>query len=773
MKLESFVKTSISGEMKLEAQKAFLLELNERGFSGDDIAALIHLFYEQMPEKLHLPGAIDLCGTGGSGLQRINTSTLTAFVLAAAGVPVAKHGNKAASGRFGSFDLLETLGINIMADKHRLESIYKAQNLAFIFARSFHPVFKHFAAVRQELKVKTIFNILGPLLNPANPEYQIIGTSNPTDMQLIAEAALALGKKKALVINGSDGLDELTLAGKTSVMEIRDGKIDAYTLEPADFGFEMLDFSQIAGGDQDFNIGITKSILDGSCTTAHINLVLANTALALKFMGKVQTYKEGVEVAQEVIDQGLARQLLERYSQLSNAPDILLEIADHKRTEIALLKTTFPPETIKSGIQPSDREFKGVLARIGDLNLIAEIKKASPSEKQIYQGTFSAAEIASVYEKSGADAISVLTDEKYFKGSLENLKQARGATENIPILMKDFFIDEYQIYLARYCGADAILLIVALLTEEQINTYIEITKSLGMDVLLEVHNPRELEIALKSNAEIIGVNNRDLHTFKIDTKTFIRLFPQIPDSKITVAESGYTIDSANQVLGFANAVLIGSSIMRSEDMDESIRKIKTPRRRFKACGIRTLKDARHCDDQGIAFVGLNFVPSSKRRINVETAGTISSSLKNSYSVGIFQDQTLEEVAQISKDTGLDFVQLSGSESVAYCREMELPVIKTLKLKDLDSAEDYGEDVDMFIVDGAIPGSGEGYDYSKLKDFNPPKPFFVAGGVNPENARAIISTLPGAAGLDVASGIESEGVVDTDKIDRIRQAIVGK
>ena len=772
MKLESFVKTSISGEMTLEAQKAFLLELNERGFNGSDIADLIHLFYEQMPEKLHLPGAIDLCGTGGSGLQRINTSTLTAFVLAAAGVPVAKHGNKAASGRFGSFDLLETLGINIMADKSRLESIYRDQNLAFIFARSFHPVFKHFAAVRQDLKVKTIFNILGPLLNPANPEYQIIGTSNQTDMQLIAEAALALGKKKALVINGSDGLDELTLAGKTSVMEIRDGKIDSYTLEPADFGFEMVDFSQIAGGDQEFNIAITKSILEGSCTTAHINLVLANTALALKFMGKVKTYKEGVAVAQEVIDNGLARQLLERYSQLSNAPDILLEIAHHKRMEVDSLKTSLPLQKIRAGLQASNRDFKSALARRKELSLIAEIKKASPSENQIYEGTFSAAEIASIYEKSGADAISVLTDKRHFKGSLENLKLARGATENIPLLMKDFFIDEYQIYLARYYGADAILLIVALLAEEQINNYIEITKSLGMDVLLEVHNQRELDIAIRSNAEIIGVNNRDLRTFEIDTKAFIRLSSQIPETKIAVAESGYTVDSANQVFGFADAVLIGSSIMRSEDMGASIQKIKTNRKKFKACGIRTLEDGRYCDDHGIAFVGLNFVPSSKRQIDVAQAKVISSSLKTSYSVGVFQDQAAEEVNQIAEDASLDFVQLSGSESVDYCREIELPIIKTLKVRELDAAVAYSEVVDMFIVDGATPGSGEGYDYSKLKDFTPTKPFLVAGGVNLDNAKTILSLLPGATGLDAASGIETEGEVDTHKIEKIGKAIGG-
>ncbi len=773
MNLESFVKSSITGTMNLEAQKAFLLSLNERGFTGADIAALIRLFYEQMPEQLHLPEAIDLCGTGGSGLQRINTSTLSAIVLAAAGVPVAKHGNKAASGRFGSFDLLEKLGINIMADKKRLESLYKTEKLAFIFARSFHPVFKHFAAVRQELKVKTVFNILGPLLNPANPDFQIIGTSSPGDMQLIAEAALALGKKRVLVLNGSDGLDELTLTGKTSVLELRDGKIEAYTLEPADFGLEAVDFSQIAGGDQEFNVNMSYSILSGSCTSAHLDLVLANIALALKFMGQVQSYKEGVSLSRQVIDQGLALQLLQRYRHLSHTPDILLQIADHKRSELVALKESLPLNIIKEGLKKSQRNFKAALSKNDGLNLIAEIKQASPSEQQIFQGAFSASDIASTYEKSGADAISVLTDEKYFKGSLYYLKQARLATKLVPLLMKDFFIDEYQIYLARYYGADAILLITAILTEEQINRYIEIAKSLGMDALLEVHSQQELEIANKTQAEIIGVNNRDLHTFEVDTKTFIRLHAQIPQTKISVAESGYTPDSANQVSGFANAVLIGSSIMRSEDIGAAVQEIKTPQKKFKACGIRTLADARYCDEHFVAFVGLNFVPTSKRQIDVDLALSISSSLKNSYSVGIFQDQTLSEVNQLAREAGLDFVQLSGSESVAYCRKIERPVIKTLKISKLESLEKYKGVATMFIIDGATPGSGLGYDYSSLKNLKSSKPFLVAGGVKPENAEAILALLPEAAGLDAASGIETDGVVNTQKIDSITNAMRGK
>ncbi len=772
LSFESFVEKSVSGKLNIEAQKEFLLDLNQHGFSGEDIADLVKVFYKQMPTALSLPGAIDLCGTGGSGLARINTSTISAIIVVACGVPVAKHGNKAASGRFGSFDLLEAMGMNILAEKPCLESLYGELDLAFIFARSFHPVFKHFAQVRGELKTKTIFNLLGPLLNPANPQYQIIGTSNEDDMELLIEAARALGKTKVMVLTGADGLDEVTLTGETIVMTLENGEITRSVLTPEDFGLERVEFSAISGGDAAFNVKITNEILSGTCQTSHRDLVLANTALALKFMGKVDSLIEGVEYARKVTENGVADQLIQSYARLSTTPDILLEIADHKRDEIASLKTSLPLEIIKAGLQPSDRDFKEALAKGGGLNLIAEIKQASPSENQIFQGSFSASEIAGVYEQSGADAISVLTDENFFKGSLEYLKQAREATNALPLLMKDFFIDEYQIYLARYYGADAILLIVALLTKEQINSYIDTANSLGMDALVEVHSQGELEIALKTRADIIGVNNRDLHTFEIDTKTFIRLSSQIPDTIIAVAESGYTPASTNQVQGFANAILIGSSIMRSENPGAAIREIKIPRKKFKACGIRTQKDASYCDEKGVAFIGLNFVPSSKRRIDVEIARRISNSLKNSYSVGIFQNQLVDEVNQIAREVGLDFIQLSGSETVTYCLEMALPVIKTLGVQELGSMEAYSEVVNMFIVDGTTPGSGQGYDYSKLKDFRPSKPFLVAGGVNTDNARSIIDTLPHAMGLDVASGIETNGEVDQRKIDGMAQEIEG-
>ena len=770
MNIQEFIRTSISGQLSLEAQKTFLLELNKTGFTGADIAEMVRLFYAEMPVQLELPGAVDLCGTGGSGLARINTSTINSIVLAACGVPVAKHGNKAASGRFGSFDLLESMGVNIMADKDRLERLYDKLGIAFIFARSFHPAFKHFGQVRQELGVKTIFNILGPLLNPAQPAYQIIGTSNPGDMQLIADACVSLGKKHALVVNGSDGLDEFTLSGSTSVIEILNGKIKTYKLSPEDFGFETVDFSKIAGGSEKFNVRITNDILNGECQSEHLNLVLANVALSLKFMGKVSSYAEGVDKARQVIDSGQAKQKLEQYRQLSQAPDILLEITANKEAEIAALKKALPLKTFKAGLKNSERDFRGAISKPDTLNLIAEIKKGSPSQAIIYQGELNAGAMAQVYEKNGADGISVLTDEKYFKGSLDNLKAARNATSNTPLLMKDFFIDPYQIYLARHYGADAILLIVAILTETQVKEFSETARSLGMDCLVEVHNERELKIAQRAGCEIIGINNRDLHSMKVDPKHFLRLSRKISHDRIIVAESGYELNTVSRIKGLANAVLVGTAIMRESDIPKAIQKIKKGDRQFKACGIRTREDAAFCEEAGVDMVGLNFVPSSKRCIDMRTGRDLVSELRETTIVGVFQDQEVEEVNRIAMELELDFVQLSGNESVDCCRQVEAHIIKTITIDKLPLLKAYEEVASMFIIDGSMPGSGKGYDYSSLNRIKTKTPFLVAGGISKSNVASVLSTLGSAWGVDVASGLESDGVVNQSLITDILKTV---
>ena len=767
--IQFFLEESIAGHLLIAEQKDVLLALNEKGYSGDEIAYFIKVLYKQMPVSLQMPNAIDICGTGGSGLPRINTSTITAFILSACDVKIAKHGNKAASGRFGSFDLLEKLGINIEVTPKRLESIFQKTNLAFIFARQFHPAMKHFAAVRTEIKAKTIFNILGPLLNPANTEYQIIGVSNADDMPLIIEAAKTLDKKHVLVVHGNDKLDEVTLTGETKVMELKNGEIKSYTLTPEDFGFNPVLFENIAGGEADLNIQLAKNILNDCCKTDHLNLILINVALILKFIGKVTDYQEGVQMAKKVLNNGRAKQQLETYRRLSQLPDILAEIAAHKIQEIDDLKKRLPLVKIKEGLKKSDHDFKKALRGKNNLSLIAEIKRASPSNPEIYKGNLEATDIAKIYEKNNVAAISVVTDQKYFKGNLEDLQSIRKTATQTPLLMKDFIIDLYQIYLARYFGADAILLIASLFNADALEQFLKITRELGMDALVEVHNEHELKQVLNTSADIIGINNRNLHTFEVDPKTVLRLLPQIPTDKLVIAESGYNENNLFLIKGQCNGALIGTSIMQSENIAATIQNFQSPKKILKICGVTNEKIAQFCNDQGVAMVGFNFVPSSHRFVSVEQAKKLRPLLTKSVVVGVFQNQPVKEINHIAEELQLDYVQLSGDELPDYCHDINQLIIKTIRIDEKLSEKvmiDFDQLVQMYIIDSSCPGSGESYNYTDIQKLDLKKPFLVAGGITIKNAKQVLKQVPDAIGIDVASGAETNRKKDLSKIENL-------
>lgn len=256
--------------------------------------------------------------------------------------------------------------------------------------------------------------------------------------------------------------------------------------------------------------------------------------------------------------------------------NILDEIIAHKKIEIEEQKNQIPLDEIKSQLNESDntRDFKSAVSFPNKVNLIAEIKKASPS-KGIIRKDFDPVTIAKIYEQNGASAISVLTDRKFFYGDISFLKSVRSVTSKTPILRKDFIIDEYQVYQSRLFGADAILLIANVLDLQKLNMLISIAKAIGLDCLVEVHNEDELNKVIQSNAEIIGINNRDLHTFTVDLKTTADLVRLIPDDKIIVSESG--ISSSNDVeflkkLG-VNAMLVGESLMASDDIAKKIKQL--------------------------------------------------------------------------------------------------------------------------------------------------------------------------------------------------------
>ena len=252
---------------------------------------------------------------------------------------------------------------------------------------------------------------------------------------------------------------------------------------------------------------------------------------------------------------------------------ILTKIIEEKRREVDRAQREVPLHELKERARSLfiKSDFKKNISRKGHINLIGEIKKSSPSKGVIRAG-FNPTKIALAYQASGANAISVLTDERFFDGKLEYLKTVKERV-NIPVLRKDFIIDEYQVYESALNGADAILLISHILTQEELNRYYEIAKELGMDVLVEVHNEEEVEKALNSPASIIGINNRDLTNFEVDLLTTQRLVRLIPDTKVIVSESG--IETYEQVMFLkslgVDAVLIGEVFMRAVNIGEKVR----------------------------------------------------------------------------------------------------------------------------------------------------------------------------------------------------------
>ncbi|HGJ66553.1 TPA: indole-3-glycerol phosphate synthase TrpC [bacterium] len=255
---------------------------------------------------------------------------------------------------------------------------------------------------------------------------------------------------------------------------------------------------------------------------------------------------------------------------------ILDDIIVHKRIEIEQQKRNIPFDDVKRMSESviDKRDFKGALSQKGKVNLIAEIKKASPS-KGIIRQDFDPSDIACIYEQNGASAISVLTDQKFFQGDLSFLKIARSVTSSIPLLRKDFIIDEYQVFQSKMAGADAILLIASVLEKQDLINLLAIAESIGLDCLVEVHTEEELRKVLQTNAEIIGINNRDLRTFKTDTQTTARLTQIIPNNKVVVAESGITSSEDVRFLKKCGvqAMLVGEAIMASKNIALKVKQL--------------------------------------------------------------------------------------------------------------------------------------------------------------------------------------------------------
>lgn len=297
---------------------ALLLGLHMKKESVAEIAGLARGM-RQAAAQVDLPGMelVDTCGTGGDGAGTFNISTTAAFVAAGAGVKVAKHGNRFASSKCGSADVLEALGVNVNLNPGQVARCIESVGMGFLFALVHHPAMKHAIGPRREIGMRTVFNLLGPLTNPANAGRQVIGVFDPGLTETLAEALRLLGCKRALVVHGRDGLDEITVTATTKISELKAGKISTYEFDPRQYGFGFANLSELQGGDAAVNAQITRAVLNGEQGPRR-DIVLVNAAAAIYVSGEA-SLEEALVRARQSIDQGLALAKLEELAAVTNA----------------------------------------------------------------------------------------------------------------------------------------------------------------------------------------------------------------------------------------------------------------------------------------------------------------------------------------------------------------------------------------------------------------------------------------------------------------------
>ena len=463
--------------------------------------------------------------------------------------------------------------------------------------------------------------------------------------------------------------------------------------------------------------------------------------------------------------------------------DVLSEIIAVKKQRVAAANARLPFEQLRDQVKTRARghNFADALRSYSRINLIAEFKRRSPSKGNINSQADPAA-MAKIYESAGAAALSVLTEEDYFGGSLEDLRRVRKAT-SLPVLRKDFIFDEYQIYESLSAGADALLLIVAALDDTTLTKLRKITEEeLGMTALIEVHTHDELDRAVNSGARVIGVNNRDLRNFNVSIATSQHLATAAPADVILVSESGLTPDTVRQLheAGY-RGFLVGETLMRAGDPAKTLREFleirdatrDTRSVRVKICGITSVDDARAAINAGADMLGFNFYRPSPRFIEPEAAAKIVDAIRSesdgkdrrAVMIGVFVNESVEVVSRIAAETNLDGIQLHGDETDEYCRQLKhiapqkfvIKVLAPKSGKEIGIARDYA--VDAIMVDTfdhqLWGGTGRIANWTIARDLgNDVNRVFLAGGLTPQNVSEAIAAV-GPYGVDVCSGVELE------------------
>ncbi|WP_428943155.1 bifunctional indole-3-glycerol-phosphate synthase TrpC/phosphoribosylanthranilate isomerase TrpF [Pantoea sp. FN060301] len=446
---------------------------------------------------------------------------------------------------------------------------------------------------------------------------------------------------------------------------------------------------------------------------------------------------------------------------------VLAKIVQDKAVWLAARQQQQPLASFQNEVKPATRNFYHALqgARTA---FILECKKASPS-KGLIREDFDPATIAGIY-KHYASAVSVLTDEKYFQGSFDFLPIV-SATITQPVLCKDFMIDPYQVYLARFYQADAILLMLSVLNDDQYRQLAAVAHSLNMGVLTEVISDEELERATALGARVIGINNRDLRDLSIDLDRTRRLAPKVAHGVTVISESGInSYAQVRELSHFANGFLIGSALMSEDNLAAAIRRVMLGEN--KVCGLTRAEDARSALEAGAIYGGLIFAEGSPRQLSLEKAQEVIRGASLKY-VGVFRDAAISDVVTTASALSLSAVQLHGKEDRAFVAALreQLPqniqIWKAFSIAGALPARDWPH-IDRYVFDNGAGGTGASFDWSLLRDLTLDN-VLLAGGLGPDNC--VSAAQLGCAGLDFNSGVESQpGIKDASKIASVFQTL---
>ncbi len=458
-------------------------------------------------------------------------------------------------------------------------------------------------------------------------------------------------------------------------------------------------------------------------------------------------------------------------------------IVTQTRADLEVRKRENPLEEVQRQAfeQPVPRDLLKAFEPRSRVHLIAEVKRASPS-KGMLAPHIDPVELARVYEANGAAAISVLTEPHFFLGSPAYLTAIKQAV-NIPVLRKDFIIDEYQVYEARAWGADVILLICAILDDTQLRRLLHVANELGMRSLVEVHTLEEARRAIDAGAVVIGVNSRDLVTFQINPYLIGEIRQIIPKDRVVVAESGIhtEVDARRLARYDVQAMLVGESLVVSHDVPAQMRMLlhgANKRTQVKICGLRTAEHINTATQMGADMLGFIFHEPSHRFIAPQQVCSVLQASDSFMQppagqckpdlVGVFVNKEADYINEVVEQVGLQYVQLHGTEAPEFCQQIKWPVIKSLQVRseaDLQQIENYQSVIWRLLLDTPTPnwgGSGETHDWDVARLASQAHRILLAGGLTPENVGAAIRQVR-PWGVDVSSGVETDRQKDSEKI----------